>query len=856
MVAGNDSNGRLGNEGLGLTRGLDVHMAVNWLKFGFKQTWRDIRAGDLRLLALAVVIAVAAVSSVGFLSDRVGRALERDAARMLGADLVLDTRDMAQQAWIDHARSMGLSAIRIWRFPSMVGSSDGDLQLASIKVVEPGYPLRGELRTTDSLTAPDVVTRSSPEPGEVWVDPQLLALADVAIGDRLQIGQQQLRIARAITYEPDRGVQFVNVAPRVLMRAEDLAASGLLGEGSRVGHSMLVAGDEALVAQYREWLRPQLDASQTILTLDEGRPEVRRTLDRAQQFLTLVVMIAVLIASVAIALGARRFSQRQQSAVAVMRCVGATQATVRKILLLEFAVVALVGSLIGLMIGWLAQTGLVSVMQELVSDELPGVGIMPALQGIYAGFWLLFAFSIPPLQALSRVSPAQIFRRDVPAFPLHSVMGYVFAFGGFALLMWWIAGDLKYGFGLAAGFVVAAIVFGLLGLVALKVVDRLRGLAGRRVHWRFAMAGLVRRKGSTIAQVSALAVGMMAILLLTIVRTDLLQGWQRTLPPDAPNRFLINIQPDQVQAVRETLGNAGLDGLTFYPMVRGRLIEKNGQTLKVESFESPRAQRLLQRDFNLSYAESLQNNGRIVQGRPFDPAAFEVSMEVDIASDLGLALGDEIVFEVAGQPVKVRITSLRQVDWDSMRPNFFAVMTPASLAQEPQTFITSFHLPIEQANIVQSLVRTYPNLTVFDVGAVIMQLQSVLDRVSVAIQGLFIFAILAGAVVLAAALSSSRDERVREAALLRAIGATNRQLALTQRIELLFIGAMAGLLAAGGATLAAWGLSTWVFEFGMQWSLTPWLLGLAVCMPGAWLAGSVVLRGVLRTPPLLILRTE
>lgn len=831
-------------------------MSGKWLKFGFKQTWRDVRAGDLRLLALAVVIAVAAVSSVGFLSDRVGRALERDAARMLGADLVLETPEQAEQQWLDEARGRGLSAIRVWRFPSMVGSADGDLQLASIKVVESGYPLRGELRTTQSLTEPDVVTTQAPEPGEVWVDPQLLALAGLSVGDTLQVGRKALRIDRAITYEPDRGVQFVNVAPRVLMRAEDLVDAGLLGEGSRVGHSMLVAGDEQTVDVYREWLRPQLDVAQKILTLDEGRPEVRRTLDRAQQFLTLVVMIAVLIAAVAIALGARRFSQRQQSAVAVMRCVGATQSTVRNVLMLEFAMVALAGSLVGLLIGWVAQMGLVSLMQELVSDELPGVGLMPALQGIYAGFWLLFAFSVPPLQALSRVSPAQIFRRDVPAFPLHSVVGYLLAFGGFALLMWWIAGDLKYGFGLAAGFVGAAVLFSLLGVVALKAVDSLRGVLGRRVHWRFAMAGLVRRKGATIAQVSALAVGMMAILLLTIVRTDLLQGWQQTLPADAPNRFLINIQPDQVQPVRETLAKAQLNDLTFYPMVRGRLIERNDKALLVENFESPRAQRLLQRDFNLSYASSLENNGRIVAGRPFDPDAFEVSMETDIATDLGLSLGDEIVFEIAGQPVKVRITSLRQVDWDSMRPNFFAVLTPAALDRQPQTFITSFHLPLEQAALTQTLVRTYPNLTIFDVGAVISQLQSVLDRVSVAIQGLFVFAILAGAVVLAAALSSSRDERVREAALLRAIGATNRQLASAQRIELLFIGAMAGLLAATGATLAAWALSVWVFEFAMQWSITPWVLGLAVCMPGAWLAGSIVLRGVLRSPPLLILRNE
>jgi putative ABC transport system permease protein len=507
-------------------------------------------------------------------------------------------------------------------------------------------------------------------------------------------------------------------------------------------------------------------------------------------------------------------------------------------------------------IGWAAQALLVNVMQGLISDTLPGIGWVPALQGLYAGFWLLFAFSLPPLQSLRRVSAAQILRREVPAFPLQSIAGYILAFAGFALLMWWIAGNLRYGFGLAAGFVVAAVLFGLMSLGALKLVSVLRPMLGHKPAWRFALAGLVRRRGSSVAQISALAVGMMAILLLTIVRTDLLQGWQQTLPPDAPNRFLINIQPDQVPPVETALIKAGMNDMVFYPMVRGRVIEHNGRAISADDYNSPRAQRLLQRDFNLTYADALPASSQIVSGAPLNPKALEVSMEREVASLLGVVVGDEIVFEIAGQPLAVQVTSTREVDWDSLQPNFFAILTPAALADQPQTYITSFHLPLEQAAVTQSLVREFPNLTVFDVGALLAQLQSVLDRVSVAIQGLFIFAIFAGAIVLAAALSSSRQERTREAALLRAIGATNRQLARAQRIELLGIGALAGLMAAAGATLAAWALATWVFEFAMQFSVLPWILGLAVCMPGAWLAGSLVLRGVLKSPPLLILRNE
>jgi putative ABC transport system permease protein len=829
---------------------------MTMLRFALKQTWRDFRAGDLRLLGLAVVVAVAAISSVGFLSDRVGRALERDASQMLGADLVLQSSAPANQLWLDQAKSDGLLAIRTSNFPSMVGSAAGELQLASVKAVEFGYPLRGQLRTSKGIAEPDEPTVSAPDVGKVWVDGQLLALLGLSVGDTLSVGNQTLLIDRVITYEPDRGVQFVNVAPRVMIRAEDLAEAGLLGPGSRVRHSMLVAGDIPAVNRYRDWLTPQLSPAQELATVNEGRPEITRTLERANEFLTLVVMIAVLIAAVAVALGARRFSQRQRPAIAVMRCFGATQSAVTRLLVIEFMVVAMVGSLLGLTIGWFAQTALVNLMQGFVSEDLPGVGWVPALQGLYAGFWLLFAFSLPPLQALRRVTAAQILRHDVPAFPVQSLAGYLLAFAGFAVLMWWIAGNLRYGFGLAAGFVLAAVLFGLMSYGALKLLNLLRPALSHRPAWRFALAGMVRRRASSIAQISALAVGMMAILLLTIVRTDLLQGWQQTVPPDAPNRFLINIQPDQVPTIETALRDAGINNLAFYPMIRGRVIEHNGQAIVAEDFQSPRAQRLLQRDFNLSYADTLPQNAKLASGQPLNSGAMEVSMEQDVADLLGMKLGDEVVFEVAGQPVPVKISSVRQVDWDSMQPNFFAVLSTAALKDQPQTFITSFHLPVDKAAVAQSLVRQFPNLTIFDVGALLAQLQSVLDRVSVAIQALFVFAILAGAIVLAAALSASRHERMREAALLRALGATNAQLSRAQRVELLGIGALAGLMAATGATLAAWALATWVFEFSMQWSLMPWLLGLAVCMPGAWLAGSVVLRGVLKTPPLLILRNE
>ncbi len=826
---------------------------MNILKVIFKQTWRDVRAGDLRLLGLAVVIAVAAVTSVGFLADRVGRALERDAAQMLGADLVVESSKPIAPTFVEHAQSLGLRTVLGWQFPSMVGR-DGRLVLASIKGIESGYPLRGGLRTTEVLGGPEQLTEFAPEVGQAWVDAQVLSQTGLSIGETINVGDLSLKVTRVITYEPDRGAQFVNLAPRVMLRAEDLKRSGLIAPGSRIGYNFLVAGDLPAVDVFREWLSRSMTAGQKIVTVEAGRPEIRRSLDRAQEFLALVAMLAVLIAAVAVALGARRFSQRHRNSVAVMRCLGATQAKVTTILLGEFVLMGLFASLVGMALGWGGQALMVQALGALLGADLPQASIEPALQGLFAGLWLLLAFAWPPLNGLRHVPPSQILRVQQDGIPLQSLMGYALGLSGFSVLMWWVANDVKLGIGLAAGFFAAAALFAGLGMLVLWVLSGLRGRLKSFPVLRFALAGVVRRRGATIAQTSALAVGMMAILLLTIVRTDLLAGWQRTLPADAPNRFLINIQTDQVPSIEKTLSEAGLTQVRLSPMVRGRFVALNDRAVSAADYDDARAQRMVEREFNLSYADRLPEPGQIVAGRDLNASRPEVSLEISLAKSLGLKVGDMLDFDVAGEKVRLEVTSLRRVDWDSMRANFFAITTPAALKDAPQTWMTAFYLPPDRLTVTQQLVKQFPNLTVFDVGAILSQLQNILDKVSVAVQGLFLFSVFAGAIVLAAALSATRDERVREAALLRAFGATRRQLAGAQRIELLAVGALAGLLAAGGATLAAWALSHWVFEFDMRFSLWPWALGLSVCMLGAWLAGAVVLRGVLRTPPLHILR--
>ncbi|CAM4009577.1 FtsX-like permease family protein [Bordetella bronchialis] len=823
------------------------------VRLGARMLLRDWRSGELRLLLIALVVAVAAVTSVGFLADRVGRALERDAAQMLGGDIVLDADEPIPPAFENQARDRGLSLVHTYQFPSMASAGQG-AQLVSLKAVEDGYPLRGSLRTAAGPAAAESPTRGIPEAGTVWVDPQLLAALGVKMGDSIALGDSRFRIARVVTYEPDRGMSFVNMSPRVLMRADELPATGLLAPGSRVDYGLLAAGAPQSVSSYMEWLGPRLQRGQKIATVESGRPEIRRVLDRAQRFLSLVALLAVLISAVAVALAATRFMLRHRDGIAVMRCMGATQQQVTRMLSAEFVLVGLSGSILGGLAGYLGHLVLMAMLGRMVGVDLPAPSAIPAAQGLVTGLWLLLGFALPSLAQLRHVPPARVLRRDAGGVRMGSVLGYAVGAAGFALLIWWFAGDARLGAVIAGGFLGAFAAFALVAWLCVQALARLRhGVAGMPAL-RFALAGVVRRRAATITQVCALSIGLMALLLLAMTRTDLIAGWQRTLPPDAPNRFLINIQPDQRAAVAQTLAGAGVGDVTLFPMVRGRLVAVNGRAVSSADYTDERARRLVDREFNLSYSDRMPSYNTLAAGQWMPPDSREVSMESGISQTLGLHMGDKLTFDIAGQPVDVTVTSMRGVDWDTMRANFFAMLSPSVLADAPQSWITSFRLPAGQPELLPRLVQRFPNLTVFDVDAILRQLQDVLDQVARAVQLLFGFTLAAGVLVLTAALAATRDERVREAAVLRALGATRQQLARAQRIELLAVGGLAGALGAAGAGAVAWALSRRVFDFDITFSLWPWVAGIAAGMLAAWAGGALALRGVLRTPPLVTLR--
>jgi len=565
-----------------------------------------------------------------------------------------------------------------------------------------------------------------------------------------------------------------------------------------------------------------------------------------------------MLAAVAVAMAARRFMQRHLDACAMLRCLGMTQNEVGLMFLMEFALVGLAGSVIGVLVGFGAHFVLLELIGKLIPAELPPVSMLPALQGIATGMLLLVGFALPPVLQLRNVPHNRVIRREQAAPQPMALVTYGLGIAVFFALLLWQAGDARLAMLTAGGFLGGLAVFALVAWGCLQGLRRLRG-AARHQGWRFAITSLQRRPGATIVQVVSLSLGLMALLVLTVVRGDLMQAWRLSTPPDAPNRFIINIQPDQKDAVARQIRGAGVSEMPLYPMIRGRLTAVNGQEVTASTYTDPRAKGLSDREFNLSSVPDLPAGNEVVAGRWYEdkrdkPGLAEASVEQGIATTLRLKLGDTLRFDMGGLTVDAKVTSLRKLEWGSMRANFFVIINPAAMREAPTTYMTAFHLPAKGIGLANTLTRQFPNLTVVDVSGIIRQLQDVLDQVVTAVEFLFLFTLASGVLVLYAALMGSQAERTREAGLLRALGATRGQLAQAQRIEFALVGGLSGLLAASGAAGLGWALAEYQFKFPWHFDPTVWVAGLVVGAVCALIGGWLGLRNVLRQPPLQTLR--
>lgn len=825
-----------------------------------RMTRRDWQAGELRFLLIALVIAVAALSSVGFFVDRMRTGLNRDAHQLLGADLVISSDQPIAEAWRVEAKRRGLTLADTIVFPSMAIAGEGAAarsQLTAIKAVTPGYPLRGNLKIAETAGDDGQPTRDVPAAGTVWVDPNLLIGLDVKVGSPLKLGDKVFTVAKLIASEPDRGAAFLNFSPRVMLPASDLAATNLVQAGSRVTYRLLSAGTPEAVDDFQRWVTSAIERDSIkgvrIESLETGRPEMRATLNRAEEFLSLVGLLSAMLAAVAVAMAARRFMLRHVDACAMLRFLGLTQNEVTAMYLIEFLMIGLVGSVIGALVGFAAHFVLLEWLGKLVTNDLPPATFLPAVQGVATGLLLLVGFAIPPILQLRNVPHNRVIRREQDAPQPMTLATYGLALLSFVALLLWQAGNLKLGLLTAAGFLGGLAFFAATAWLGLKSLRVLRGTIDH-ASWRFAVTALQRRPGATIVQVVALALGLMALLLLTVVRGDLVDAWRKSTPPDAPNQFVINIQPDQKAAVQARLSSGGVARPELYPMIRGRLIQINDQPITGETYPDDRAKRLVEREFNLSTMRDLPAQNQIVAGRWYDDTKPEASVEEGLAKTLKLKLGDRLRFDIGGQTVGAPVTSLRKLEWGSMRVNFFVIINPKAMVDTPQSWITAFHLPAGQTPFINGLTRDFPNLTVVDIGSVVKQLQNVVDQVVTAVEFLFLFTLASGVLVLYAALVGSQDERTREAGLLRALGATRKQLSHAQWIEFALVGGLAGLLAASGAAVVGWTLAKFVFNFELTLGPAVWLAGLAVGVGCAFIGGWVGLRNVLNQPPLQTLR--
>ena len=827
------------------------------IRLGARQLWRDLRAGELRLLMLSVVLAVTALTAVGFLADRLQTALWRDARQLLGGDAVVVSDKPTPEVLVQEAVRRGLLTNTQVAFPTMarVPVADGESRLVALKAVEPGYPLRGALQVRrEAQAAQDGI----PARGQVWVDQTLLDALDLSPGQSLALGERELRISGVIEREPDRGAGFMNFAPRVMINAADLDATALVQPASRITWRMAVAGPDVLGNRYAEWVRQQAQSANLrgvqVESLDSGRPEMRQTLDRASQFLNLVALLAALLCAVAVALAARSFAERQLDACAMLRVLGQSQRTLTLSYATEFLGAGLLASLVGVLGGYGVHFVFVTLLQGLVDTQLPAASLQPGGLGLAVGLTLLVAFGLPPVLQLARVPALRVLRRDLGGLQLRSGLVLAMGLAGFALTLLMVSRDLKLGLITVGGFALALLLFAVLAALALWTLRRL--VPGEQApRWlRLATRQVAARPVFAVVQVSSLSVGLLALALLVLLRTDLVASWRQATPQDAPDRFVINVQPDQAQPFLAHLQGAGVRSPDWYPMVRGRLVAVNGREVRPSDYEGDRARRLVDREFNLSYTEQLPAHNPLLAGHWQAGEQDGVSVEQGIAQTLGLQMGDRLRFDMGGVLHEARITSLRKVDWSSMRANFFMLFPVADLPGVPMTWLAAFRTPSQDRQFERTLVQAFPNVTSVDMRASLAQVQRVLDQVIQAVEFLFAFTLAAGVMVLLAAIGAGRQAREREYAIMRALGAGRALLAQVQRAELLGLGFMSGFMASAMALLVGWALARYAFDFAwMPLWWTPLAGGLSGALL-AWAAGTVSLAGVLRQPVVQTLR--
>lgn len=815
---------------------------------------RELRSGEVIVLLAAVALAVAALTAVGFLTDRIGRAVERQANEVLAADLRLRTPDPIPAEWHELAAEYGLQSAETQTFPSVIFASDLS-SLATVKGVSDGYPLRGNVRVSDELFGEQRVAEGVPTPGTIWADGALMARLGVDVGDSVSVGESQLTIDAVLTYRPDQSIGFASLAPSLVINTLDLPATGLVNEGSRVSYALLVAGEEGAVDDFYEAVEVLLPDSVRSRNREEGSDRAGEAADRAQRFLSLTAVISLLLSAVAIAMSARRFAHRRMDTVALMKSLGASQRFVITAASVQLVLLGIFGVVIGSIAGFMAEMIVTNMLADIIQGDLPPVGFTPVLLACGSAMILLIGFALPSLIQLRDTPPLRVLRHDeMPPAPSRLLVAGTSLVAVAAMLYQAIGDALMLAIVLGGMLVVSGALY-IAGRGLVQLMGRSRGGVG--IAWRYGLANVARRGRASAIQVVAFGLGLTVLLLLSFVRTDLLDSWQQTLDESAPNHFLINIQPAERESIANIFSANDVNAPDFVPMVRARMRTINDEDVKTREYPVEDGKWMANREQNLTWAEAVSESNELLTGQWW-PADYSgaplVSLEKDAASELGVDIGDRISFVIAGQDIEATVASTRQVNWDSFQPNFFMVMSPGALDGYPATFISGARIPDDKKGVLIDLVRTHPTVSVIDIDAILLQIKGILDKVSLAVQAVFIFTLAAGIAVLFAAVQSTIDERRFESAMLRALGVRRRTVLSGVLTEFAALGFAAGLLACAGASILAAIVTVQLFDLDYVFNPGLWAAGLAGGITLVCGSGYLAARGAINAPPVDVLR--
>lgn len=837
-----------------------ISMALKTLK-------RDWRSGEVKVLFFAIAIAVCAMTVIGVLTQRVQGSMGEQASEFLGADYRISSTRALPVSWQEKANELGLNSANYLEFSSVLSAND-DFQLVSIKAVEKQYPLKGQLTIADKAysTETAIKTDQAPQAGTVWVDPSVLNGLNIKIGDKIEFGRISLLVSGVIVAAPGQVSEVFNVSPAIILNQQDVAAADIIQAGSRVGYNLLIAGDLAARENFIQWVKPQITSIQRITGGKEGMPALQASLNRAETFLNLATLVSVLLAGVAIAVAAGRYSQRHYDYAAIYRCLGMASSQVHKLYLWQLFLMGIVGSLVGALVGIALQEIIIWKFADILPKPMVAINVVPVIVAIGSGLVVLLGFALPAFLQIAKVPPLRVLRKEVLPMPFGSWLIYGAAIGAMALLMWWQSGSWLL---VAILLLVALVAYFVIRLMA-WFIFKLGAWFGQKssLSIRYGLGQLKRYPKFTLSQISAFGMAFMIMLSIYLIRTELLDEWKKQLPDDAPNHFLINVQDYEVETLNDLLAKNQVQTSGIFPMVRGRVTELNGHAVsEVLSKEEYSKARALRRELNLTWMESLPNANSLVAGDWWDgsglddskseasqKAPVKISISTEIQQMARLKLGDSLLFDIGGLTVEGQVANIRKIQWDSFQPNFFVIFEPQGLQDFPASYITSFHIDSSQKPLLAELLEAMPTVTIIELDKIMEQVQKILEQVTLAIEFIMLFVLLAGIAVLYAVLQSSKDERVLSATLLKTLGAKNRFIRTSLIAELAMLGVFSGILAVLASEILVSAL--YMNALDLDAKLHPWIW-LWVPLAGAIFiaaAGWFGVRGLLKQPASQVLR--